>query len=101
MAVVVVGQEEKDKVWRGVAGSALGLVALWRVCCGLRCFPWHEINLVFGKMGRRVMGIAETVSITRWRWRCWGRSMGFVLESGQLSLTIPVDSHSPDLAELS
>lgn len=44
MAVVVVGQEEKDKAWRGVAGSALGLVAWWRVCCGLRCFPWHEIT---------------------------------------------------------
>lgn len=27
------------------------------------------------------------------------KSMGFVLESGQLSLTVPVDS--PDLAELS
>lgn len=50
MAVVVVGQEEKDKAWRGVAGSALGLVAWWRVCCGLRCFPWHEIN--FGCLGR-------------------------------------------------
>lgn len=56
-----------------------------------------------GKMGRRVMGIAETVSITRWRWRCWRRSMGFVLESGQLSLTIPVDSpvdsHSVELGQ--
>lgn len=53
MAVVVVGQEEKDKAWRGVAGSALGLVARWRVCCGLRCFPWHEINFGVWEDGKK------------------------------------------------